>query len=107
MRQIGACKLGEPLEGGRAALQAMAKYCSDKMRTREFESACVEGRFNRLFSAFKSVQGDAQIPDEWEGEPVSPRAHRPSCQSSCHHERGSRALQSCRAPPREKGAPKL
>ena len=79
MRQIGGCKLGEPLEGGRAALRAIAKYCSDGLpgvRAREFARDWLED-VDQLLSVATSVQGDARIPDESEGELVSPRAHRP------------------------------
>lgn len=76
MRQIGACKLGEPLEGGRAALRALAIYCSDDIpgapeRVLGFKEAMEEDA-SRLLDILKSAEGITPCPEVLSGERVSP-----------------------------------
>lgn len=84
MRQVGACKFGAPLEGGRAALQAMVKYCSDDIpggehRFKAFQTA-KERDAGRLLAIMQAVQAGSRIPEDEGGELVS---SIPNCEQAC------------------------
>lgn len=85
MRQLGACKLGEPLEGGLAALRVIAIYCSDDIpgrlaRTQGLADA-MQKDASRLLDIVSSIQKDAQIPEASGGERVRLGVGPTNCKS--------------------------